>query len=82
MDLLYINKFYQNSDNRVLPQGQKVPLLASLATFLVIMSQYKYLMWYMFYYNDRPRTPSFPSELVKTESHVIIRSVETYLLGR
>ena len=33
----------------------------------------------MFYYIDQPRTPSFPTGLVKTESDVIVRSVETGL---
>ena len=33
----------------------------------------------MFYYIDQPRTPSFPIELVKTESDFIVRSVETGL---
>ena len=31
----------------------------------------------MFYYIDQPHTPSFPTGLVKTESDVIVRSVET-----
>ena len=30
----------------------------------------------MFYYIDQPRTTSFPIVLVKTESDVIVRSVE------
>ena len=33
----------------------------------------------MFYYIDQPRTPSFPIGLVKTESDVVVRSVETGL---
>ena len=33
----------------------------------------------MFYYIDQPCTPSFPAELVKTESDFIVRSVETGL---
>ena len=33
----------------------------------------------MFYYIDRPRTPSFPIGSVKTESDFIVRSVETGL---
>ena len=74
MDLFYINKFYQNSDNTVLPQREKVPLLACHNTitlcgrcFITIASLAPYL---------------FPSWLVKTESHDTVRSVETYRLGR
>ena len=74
MDLLYINKFYQNSVNTVLPQGEKVPLLACHNTntlcgrcFITVASLAPHL---------------FPSGLVKTESHDIVRSVEIYLLGR
>ena len=33
----------------------------------------------MFYYINQPRTPTFPIELVKTESDFIVRSVETGL---
>ena len=33
----------------------------------------------MFYYIDQPPTPLFPIGLVKTESDVIFRSVETSL---
>ena len=33
----------------------------------------------MFYYINQPRTPSFPIGLVKTESDIIVRSVETGL---
>ena len=33
----------------------------------------------MFYYINQPCTPSFPIELVRTESDFIIRSVETGL---
>ena len=33
----------------------------------------------MFYYIDQPRTPSFRTGLVKTESYFIVRSVETDL---
>ena len=33
----------------------------------------------MFYYVDQPRTPYFPTGLVKTESDFIIRSFETGL---
>ena len=33
----------------------------------------------MYYNTDQPRTPSFPIELVKTESNFIVRSVETGL---
>ena len=35
----------------------------------------------MFHYIDQPRTPSFPIDLVKTESNVIVRLVDT-CLGR
>ena len=34
----------------------------------------------MFYYINRPCTPSFPIGLGKTESDVIVRSVETGLV--
>ena len=34
---------------------------------------------YMFYYIDQPRTQSFSTGLVKTESDFIARSVETNL---
>ena len=33
----------------------------------------------MFCYIDQPRTPSFPTRVVKTESDVIVRSVKTGL---
>ena len=33
----------------------------------------------MYYYTDQPRTTSFPIGLVKTESDVIVKSVETGL---
>ena len=33
----------------------------------------------MFHYIDQPRTPDFPTGLVKTKSNVIVRSVETGL---
>ena len=33
----------------------------------------------MFHYIDQPRTPDFPTGLVKTKSDVIVRSVETGL---
>ena len=33
----------------------------------------------MFYYIDQPHIPSFPTGLVKTESDVIVRSVDTGL---
>ena len=33
----------------------------------------------MFYYNDQPRTSSFPNELVKTKFNINDRSVETGL---
>ena len=33
----------------------------------------------MFYYINQPRTPTFPTGLVKTESDFIVRSVETGL---
>ena len=33
----------------------------------------------MFFYIDQPRTLSFPIGLVKTESHLIFRSVKTGL---
>ena len=35
------------------------------------------LMGWMFYQIDHPRTPSFPTGLVKTESNFIVWSVET-----
>ena len=35
----------------------------------------------MFYYIDRPCTPSFPIGLVKTKSDFIVRSVETMLIS-
>ena len=33
----------------------------------------------MFYYINQPRTPSFPTGMVKTEPEFIVRSVETGL---
>ena len=35
----------------------------------------------MFYYIDQPRTPSYPTGLIKTKSDFFVRSVET-VLGR
>ena len=58
----------------VLPHGEKVLLRPWLATILVIVSQQKCLMIYIFYI-DQLCTSSFPIGLVKTESGFIVRTL-------
>ena len=45
----------------------------------MMVSQLKDVVGYMLYYIDQTCTPSFPTELVKTESDFTVRSVESGL---